>query len=269
MDVWREGLKNQRQVDTLLAFCRSAGVTDLFVHIHRDIGSVIKHDYLSHIMGQKGDIRIHGWFTLQVGRINSWTKLNYNFNHLMQVPSVHFGTTLMIDPVVPEGRKILVSRIEEVVNTFPDLAGIHLDKVKYPKKDIGLGSVGDKVQGLKNLLRDVRQVCGNVPVTIPIDSVPRDESICCWRDWLSMNLIDDVYPMYFQQKEKDFDDAIVNIPNGVTKVIFSCSFFNIEPTKIRLKKFLDRRLEVNFYSYGCPIFGASREQFKEVIRACY
>lgn len=239
VDVWREGFKDRQQADELIAFCHAAGITDLFVHMHKDIVSIsIEWDYMRYLLDNKGPWNVHGWFSgLQLGSNNTWTRSVYPENTRMASQNV-----LFLDPTVREARETLISKIENFASKYPDAYGIHLDKMRYPVFNHSTPGRGDnqkKKASLLALMQSLRSVFSAYRVSMVITQVMLElesHGCCNWKQWKQSGLIDDVTVVMEMMNEQELEERLEALVPDYASVVIPCYMlgFNSSIRKINI-----------------------------------
>lgn len=263
VDVWRDGFKSREQADELIAFCYMAGITDLFIHMHKDIASVsIEWDYMRYLLDNKGPWNVHGWFSgLQLGSNNAWTRSAYPESATMESQNV-----LFLDPVVRKAREILVSKLEDFVSRYPDAYGLHIDKMRYPVVQglmPGKGNDIQKQESLVDLMKSIRSISSKYKTSIVISQLMLDvqnHGLCDWKQWKQSGLIDDITVVMEMINEQVLEEKLRTIMPDYASAVVPCYMFRFVDSVRKIKL-------VRASGHGCCIFSYGMYGFQDKSRS--
>ncbi len=280
VDYWRGDLDNQTKVDRLLTFCDRVGVTDLMVQTDQvDKGTIDKKtaqmaagwDYLAYICANKGGMRIHAWVNpLQIGREGN-DVLGFD-------PSWKFIWCMreFLNPMLYDVKEYIVRRMRRICNTYPNIDGLHIDKMRYPIKfnvDVGTGTAAEKQQALNDTMQAIKQYCPNVYISATIiprptgDILPRlNVNHQDWQTWLDNDWVDEVIPIIINHPDRTMAELFMGKLGGYV-FVFGCELARLSNIIEKIPMFRPFR-GVLFFSYN--VFSSdpaeTRAEFREIIR---
>ena len=204
---------------------RESRVTDLFVNV---AGAGFAH-YASSVLPQsrictdEGDqlaaclkaasgsgIRIHVWFLTFSASRSSPSVMEDYAKRGWRLRNSKGALTEYVDPGNGQVQQMMLSAIDEVQAKYPEIAGVHLDFIRYGESAVKPSDAVDNVSGFvaKARLR-VKRPCwfttavyGKYPRCV--NTVAQD-----WEAWLDARLVDYVVPMDYCEKEDKFVELLV------------------------------------------------------------
>ena len=247
------------------------------------------------------NIRLHAWVTVNVittRRIETiqedhlyftrpeWLTHNANGNRIR----FEQFEGAFLDPGVPEVKEYLVNIFSDIVQNY-DIDGLHLDYIRYPATAYGhnpisverfhnqssidsfsrwkeiqimdlIEMIGKSVKEMKPNLIYSAAVFSNLNVAINNYSQN-------WLEWLDIELVDYVYIMAYQTRNRDFEQIVTNIPMRYrNKVVVGLRAWSDDGTyssqSLRDKVVLtpEGYAGICFFSYG----GIIQRSYQSVIR---
>ena len=197
-------------------------------------------DALEYLLNEahKKDIKVHAWITVLVITPHDLTKLPgdhlYNKHRDWITTDLH-GKTMpltsaegyFLDPGIKEVRDYTLNLISDILLNYPQLAGLHLDYIRYPGEYYGYHPEAMKIfeeslapntygyrmlwkeSVITNLVKDIyRRVKELNPrlelsVSVVADKVKaRSQYSQNWQEWLDQGIVDRVYLMAYTKEDK-------------------------------------------------------------------
>lgn len=193
-------------------------------------------EYLLQEAGKYG-IKVHAWITTFVVTGHDLTKLPENhiyFKHPEWITTDLYGNRMpltsaegyFLDPGIPEVRQYTMNVINDLLLNYPQLAGLHLDYIRYPGEDYGFNPLAireygpdflESTYGSRMLWKEsiitnfVSQVYSRIKELNPrlelsaaviADKVKgRAKYSQNWQEWLDKGIIDKVYMMAYTKDD--------------------------------------------------------------------
>ncbi|MBN2829222.1 MAG: family 10 glycosylhydrolase [Candidatus Cloacimonetes bacterium] len=271
-------------------------------------------DALSYLLArsQFTDIRVHAWLPMIVATPTDMKKLDDN--HIYYTHPEWFtceengksmnpisGEGLFLDPGIPEVREYLRNVVKDIAVNYPQIAGIHLDYIRYPGIEYGYHPVSvtawkrysgteepitwtqwkkNQITGLvKSISDDLRKISASLELST---AVVADYNRAIgqfsqeWHQWLERDIVDYVYPMAYSTNTNNVESLLkddFNIANKDRIVIGLRAFNNSGSTKFPVEKVEHNILEtqkagyagVCLFSYGDLV----KEYFPRLLISCY
>lgn len=204
---------------------KESNVTDLFVNV---AGAGFAH-YPSAILPQskicqqEGDqfaaclraaknsgIRIHAWILCFTATRASRKTLDEYAKHGWRLRDKNGNLTEYLDPSNPQVRTLVLNTISELQRNYPELAGIHLDFLRWyegakaeKSEDVITSFVSDARRAIHRPRLFTAAVFGKYPACVA--SVGQN-----WSRWLDANLVDFVVPMDYTENEQNFESFVIS-----------------------------------------------------------
>lgn len=286
VDAWFNGLKSQSQIDEVLEFARDCGITDIYMQVRRRCDAyynsqyevkapciVANFDPLAYALENKGAIKIHAYITmLQVGNPAAFKQFPIPSSWIMQDEV----KCAWIDPMNSEARVYLRNVVKDLITQY-DVDGVFLEKLRYPGRNVGSGTLEERKDAIKSLIEDVssdiREIKPSIPITLCVrgngstyqQNVNKD--LVDWRELQSRNIIDKVTVMCFKESysEPEFN-AWVSLLDP-EKEIMMIGSYRIPLITTALRMQATSGLDVAFYSYANFSVNSAntREDFKAIL----
>lgn len=207
-----------------MSVLKSSGVTDLFVNV---AGAGFAH-YPSSVLPrsrtceQEGDqlkaclaaarnsgIRVHAWVLCFTATRSTKAWLDEFSRRGWRLKTRAGELSEYLDPSKAEVRNHLLAAIDELQVRYPQLAGIHLDFVRWYEKSVKPANASQVITRFvaSAKRRVVRKrlftvaVLGKYPACVA--SVGQD-----WAGWLSSNIVDYVVPMDYTESSTKFEEFL-------------------------------------------------------------
>lgn len=153
--------------------------------------------------------------------------ITYNANGTRMNTGVQYG--YFIDPGIPEVQDYLLDVFSDLVYSYPELDGLHLDYIRYPSPEYGYHPISLKryedyrqvnprttwnewrilqidsfVERLHNRIKDINE---KIILSAAVFAFYEDAEYSYaqkWENWLKKGIIDRVYPMLYNRDEESF-----------------------------------------------------------------
>ena len=243
------------------------------------------------------NIRIHAWVTVNVVTTRRLDTIQPNHiyrtrpewltNHVSGRRIVHTQFEgAFLDPGIIEVQNYLVNVFSDIVQNY-DIDGFHLDYIRYPHPDYGYNpeSVArfnryrnrlgiDCFQRWKEIQvreqvrkigESIKRIQPNIIYTAAVFAnieQARNRHAQNWHEWLDQGLIDQVYIMAYNRRNRDFGDIIFNIPERFrNRVVVGLRAwcddrtYPVQSIKDKISMIPSSFAGTSFFSYGGIIAG--------------
>ncbi len=272
VDAWHNGLKSPSQIDTMLAFATQCGITDIYLQVRRKADAFYNSNYeskspdlintdfdpLQYALDHKGSIKLHAYLTmLQLGNKGSYVngETPFDSSWLMKDPT----NCLWFDPSNYEVRTYLRNIVKDVIGNYA-VDGIFLEKLRYPNRLTGSGTLDDRKLSIKSLIEDISSDIKILKPSLPITLCVRgngvsyqynvDSDLVDWRELQSRNVIDFATVMCFKDPGRNIEfSPWVNILDHEKEIIMIGSYkLPLTETESRSNSFSG--FNIAYYSYA-------------------
>lgn len=196
---------------------------------------------------KKYEIEVHAWLTILVVTPHDLEKLpidHFYYKNADWITTDLEGKMMpltcaegyFVDPGIPEVGEYVLDFLSDIVLNYPELAGIHLDYMRYPRDDFGyhpyamqhfelLGRENNhrnrmlwKEEVLLNLVKNIntriKSLNPNLEFSVAVvaDRVKaRSHYSQNWVEWLEQGIVDKVYMMAYTKDDKVLQAQLTDI----------------------------------------------------------
>ncbi len=255
-------LVREGAIDTVLVDLQANGQNTLLAEVryradaiyipNKQDSSYINTETRSHVMkgssfdaleyllqeAKKYDIKVHAWITVLVVTPHDLTKLpldHFYYKHGDWITTDLSGIRMpltsaegyFVDPGIEEVRKYTLNFISDLLLNYPQLAGLHLDYIRYPGEDYGYhpqamevfeqslrpNTYGNRMVWKEEILtafvKDIYQRVKELNPKLELSAAVVADKVKArakysqnWQDWLDQGIIDRVYLMAYTKDDK-------------------------------------------------------------------
>jgi uncharacterized lipoprotein YddW (UPF0748 family) len=271
-------------------------------------------DALAYILAKTEytDIRVHAWLPMMVATPTDLSRLPDE--HIYYTHPEWFtcrengramnpisGEGLFLDPGNPEVKEYLRNVVRDITLNYPQLAGIHLDYLRYPGIEYGYHPISVtnwkkhsrtvepltwaqwKKNQITDLLTDIRSDLTSISSSLELSvAVVADYDRAIgqfsqeWHFWVEESLVDYIYPMAYSTNTNNVSDFLEDEFNNANKsriVIGLRSFNSAGAKKYPVDKVEHNILEVQKADYaGVCLFSYGdlvKEYFPRLLVSCF